>query len=107
VTSFATQSNSTPDHTSFVLCYWLGECGLDYDRLQFCPAEVQRKYFALQLNLAQDLKLPLFLHMRAAADDFVQIVKANRHKFKHGVVRVAFQVPFPFYLLRLHTSLWI
>jgi len=64
-----------------------GEFGLDYDRLKFCPADVQRKYFVAQLKLAEETKLPLFLHMRAAAEDFARIVKENRHRFEHGVVR--------------------
>ncbi|CAA9997699.1 unnamed protein product [Nesidiocoris tenuis] len=52
----------------------LGECGLDYDRLQFCPKETQLKYFKKQLELAQKLKIPVFLHCRAAFDDFYRLV---------------------------------
>lgn len=61
----------------------LGECGLDYDRLQFCSKEVQKKYFELQLQLNSTLNLPLFLHCRNAANDLYDIL--SRHKFK-GVV---------------------
>lgn len=51
-----------------------GEIGLDYDRLQLCPRDVQIKYFNLQLDLAVELQLPLFLHSRAAAEDFEGIL---------------------------------
>ena len=64
----------------------VGECGLDYDRLQFCPADIQRKYFEKQLSLAQETKLPLFLHCRAASRDFADILSRNRDKFSTGVV---------------------
>ncbi|EST09058.1 TatD family [Kalmanozyma brasiliensis GHG001] len=53
----------------------VGECGLDYDRLHFAPADVQKKHFATQLELAAEVKLPLFLHSRAAHRDFVEIIK--------------------------------
>lgn len=52
-----------------------GEIGLDYDRLQFSPADLQRKYFELQLKLASKYNLPLFLHMRNACDDFLSILE--------------------------------
>ena len=69
----------------------------DYDRQNFCPAEVQKeyvlvlliftlRYFEKQFVLAEEFKLPLFLHMRSAAADFVEIVSRNRHRFSKGVV---------------------
>lgn len=55
-------------------------------RLQFCPAEVQRKWFARQFDLARDSGLPLFLHMRAAADDMLAILRNKRSYYSGGVV---------------------
>lgn len=47
----------------------------DYDRLHFAPAEVQKRGFELQLEMATKVRLPLFLHSRAAHKDFVAILK--------------------------------
>lgn len=54
-----------------------GEFGLDYDRLHYCPADIQLHSFAAQLKLAAELtpQLPLFLHSRAAHGDFVRLLK--------------------------------
>lgn len=50
-----------------------GECGLDYYRNLATPA-AQAKAFAAQLDLAQELALPVFLHQRDAHDDFLAIL---------------------------------
>ncbi|PHT77869.1 hypothetical protein T459_15921 [Capsicum annuum] len=56
----------------------IGECGLDYDRLHFCPSDIQKKYFEKQFELAYTTKLPMFLHMRAAAQDSCDILNEMR-----------------------------
>ncbi|WP_127532991.1 TatD family hydrolase [Paenibacillus kobensis] len=61
----------------------IGECGLDYNR-DFSPRDVQRKWFAEQIRLAQDLDMPLFLHEREAFTDFTAILK--EHDVRHAVV---------------------
>ncbi|CDK29221.1 unnamed protein product [Kuraishia capsulata CBS 1993] len=53
----------------------IGEIGLDYDRFQHTIKSVQLKYFELQLKLACEFDLPLFLHMRSACDDFIDTIE--------------------------------
>jgi TatD DNase family protein len=64
----------------------VGECGLDYDRLQFCPRETQMEWFERQFEISEATGLPMFLHMRAAAEDFTAILVRNRRRFTAGVV---------------------
>lgn len=64
----------------------IGECGLDYDRLNFCKKEVQLKYFEKQLSLSKNHNKPLFLHCRNCFDDFYNILNNNRDEFTTGVV---------------------
>ena len=56
----------------------VGECGLDYDRTQFCAKETQLKWFARHFEIAERTGLPMFLHSRAAREDFFRLLKAAR-----------------------------
>ncbi len=64
----------------------VGECGLDYDRLEWADKEAQHLAFIPHFDLAEKHKLPMYLHSRATGNEFNDIVKANRHKFTTGVV---------------------
>jgi TatD DNase family protein len=63
----------------------LGECGLDYFR-DLSPREDQRHAFIAQLEIAADLKKPLFLHQRDAHEDFLAILREWRPRLSNVVV---------------------
>jgi TatD DNase family protein len=63
----------------------IGECGLDFDRM-FSPREQQERAFAQQLALAAELRLPVFLHERAAHARFAAIVREHRPALSAAVV---------------------
>ena len=46
----------------------VGETGLDYFR-DYAPGDAQRRVFAAQLELADELRKPVVIHTRAADDD--------------------------------------
>jgi len=64
----------------------VGECGLDYDRLQFCDRDTQKRFFERQLSLSESSRLPLFLHCRASAADLLDILRTNADRCFGGVV---------------------
>jgi TatD DNase family protein len=63
----------------------LGECGLDYNR-NFSPRDAQLHAFEAQLELAAELKLPLFIHDREAHADLHALIKLYRERIVDGVV---------------------
>jgi len=63
----------------------IGECGLDYNR-DFSPRPLQDKWFEEQVQLACELKMPLFLHERDAHTHLVEIL--SRYKNQLGSVVV-------------------
>ncbi|MBE0411423.1 MAG: TatD family hydrolase [Anaerolineales bacterium] len=52
----------------------IGEIGLDYFR-DSTPRGLQRMVFEEQLNLAQDLELPVVIHNRQASEDLISILR--------------------------------
>jgi len=52
----------------------IGECGLDFNR-NFSTPTNQLRVFSQQVKLANELKLPLFLHQRDAFDPWLEILK--------------------------------
>lgn len=71
-------SGNGEDHGGRYL-YALGEMGLDYDRLEYASKEAQLAAFEGQMATLPKLRpdLPLFLHMRSAASDFIRILSKH------------------------------
>jgi TatD DNase family protein len=61
-----------------------GECGLDFFR-NFSPHEDQERAFRLQLEIAAETGLPVFLHQRDAHDAFMSILREWRARLAGGV----------------------
>lgn len=61
----------------------IGEIGLDYHWLDECPKERQQEVFAAQLQLADELSMPVAIHDREAHADTLSFLKEYRPK---GVV---------------------
>ena len=66
-------------------CVAIGEIGLDYywDEPE---RGLQRKWFARQLQLAQEVGLPVVIHSREAAQDTVDLMQAEHAERSGGVI---------------------
>ena len=63
----------------------IGETGLDYFR-NISPPKIQRESFQMHIEIAKELKLPLYLHQRDGHNDFIKIIKKNLDNFPKFVV---------------------
>ena len=55
----------------------IGECGLDYYRLDETTKKLQVENFVMQIELANKLNKPLMLHIRQAYKDALEVLKAH------------------------------
>ena len=53
----------------------IGEIGLDY-HYEDVPRQIQKQAFAMQLELARELKLPVIVHEREAHGDAMELIRA-------------------------------
>lgn len=63
----------------------IGECGLDYNR-DYSPRDVQREWFEKQIELAEKLNMPLFLHERDAHEYMFNILERHGEIAKKSVI---------------------
>ncbi len=63
----------------------LGECGLDFNR-NYSPRADQERCFRAQLELAAELRLPVFLHERDAHDTFTGMLREHRASLTGAVI---------------------
>ena len=64
----------------------IGEIGLDYHFDDDPPRDVQKKWFVRQLELAQELAMPIIIHSRDAASDTMEILKRMDGGRNGGVI---------------------
>ncbi len=62
----------------------IGECGLDFNR-NYSPHPDQEKWFVAQIELAIEVKKPLFLHSRDAYPKFSDLIKTYKNKIPKAV----------------------
>ena len=62
-----------------------GEIGLDYNRM-YSPRKDQERWFIRQLEIADELGLPLIFHERDSNGRFLEILKIHLRKEQTGVI---------------------
>lgn len=83
----------------------IGEIGLDYYWKE-PDSEIQKHWFVRQLQLAREVKLPVIIHSRDAAQDTLDIMKAEKageiggviHCFSYGIEMAREYLNMGFYL---------
>ena len=55
----------------------VGEIGLDY-HYDYAPREVQQHWFEIQLDMANELNLPVVVHDREAHEDILRLLEKHR-----------------------------
>ena len=64
----------------------IGECGLDYYHQDGLDMGLQKKYFAMQIEMACRHHLPLVVHTRQARSDTIDVLRSCGHGDARGVL---------------------
>ena len=64
-------------------CVAVGEIGLDYHFEDNPPKETQREFFLKQMQIADELGLPVVIHSRDAAQETLEFLQSNASLLKH------------------------
>lgn len=65
-------------------CIAVGEIGLDYHFDDNPPKETQRGFFIKQMQLADELGLPVVVHSRDAAQETLELLQENKSLLRKG-----------------------
>jgi len=65
-------------------CIAVGEIGLDYHFDDNPPKQTQRELFIKQMQLADELGLPIVVHSRDAAQETLELLRENKPLLKKG-----------------------
>ena len=65
-------------------CVAVGEIGLDYHYENNPEKQTQKEFFLKQMQIADELELPIVVHSRDAAQETLELLQANRHLLKKG-----------------------
>jgi len=63
----------------------VGEIGLDY-HVEEPVRDIQKKWFREQIGIAKEVKLPVIVHSRDAAEDTLHMVKSEKAEETGGVI---------------------
>ncbi len=78
--AFTNNNKITTSGIKFNNIVAIGECGLDYARLEYSPREIQLVGLRAQLQVARATGLPLYLHNRESGQELYQILSEYREE---------------------------
>lgn len=65
-------------------CVAVGEIGLDYHYENNPEKQTQKEFFLKQMQIADELELPIVVHSRDAAQDTLEFLKEHENLLKYG-----------------------